>query len=133
MPGFPYKNYDGLGLAELVKRGEIHPRELVEEAIRRIEALNPKLNAVINKMYDQARKAAAGELAGAFAGVPLLLKDIMQDIEGEPLTSGCKAYRGYRPGRDSEFVRRLRSTGALFLGQTNVPELALMGITEPEY
>ena len=131
MPGLPYKDYDGLGLAELVKRGEIHPKELVEEAIGRIEALNPKLNAVINKMYDQARKAAEEDLTGTFAGVPILLKDIGQDIEGEPLTYGCRAYQDYRAGRDSEFVRRLRNTGAIFLGQTNVPELGLMGITEP--
>jgi amidase len=84
-------------------------------------------------MYDQARKAAEGELAGTFAGVPILLKDIMQDIEGEPLTYGCKAYQGYRAGRDSEFVRKLRNAGALFPGQTNVPELGLMGVTEPVY
>lgn len=131
MPGFPYRDYDGLGLAELVKRREVHPRELAEEAIRRIEGLNPKLNAVINKMYDQAREAVEGNFTGTFAGVPMLIKDISQEVEGEPITSGSKAFRDYRAKRDSEYVRKLRNAGVFFLGQTNVPEFALMGITEP--
>ncbi|WP_409275169.1 amidase family protein [Neobacillus sp. SCS-31] len=127
-----YKDYDGLGLAELVKKKEIHPRELVEEAIKKIEMLNPSLNAVINKMYEKGRLAAEETSDdGAFAGVPMLMKDITQEIEGEPLTSGSRSLQTYRAKRDSNFVRKVRETGAIFLGQTNVPEFALMGITEP--
>lgn len=129
--GFLYTEFDGLGLAELVRKGEIHPRELVEEAISRIEMLNPKLNAVINKMYDSARRAAEKELSGAFAGVPVLLKDITQEVEGEPITYGSRAFRGYRAGRDSGYVSKLRAAGAIFLGQTNVPEFGLLAVTEP--
>lgn len=131
MSRFPYLEYDGLGLAELVKKKEVHPRELVEEAILRIEAHNPELNAVIHKMYEQARKQAEHPAYGTFAGVPVLLKDIIQEIRGEPLTSGSKAYQGYRAETDAVIVQRMRGTGVLFLGQTNVPEFGLLGITEP--
>ncbi len=125
---------DALALAELVKKKEAAPIELAEAAIENIEALNPGLNAVINKMYDQAKKAAlSADLEGIFAGVPMLLKDITQEIAGERITSGSKALQNYRAKNDSEFVARLRRTGAIFIGQTNVPELALMGITEPEF
>ena len=133
MSGIPYKDYDGLGLAELIKKKEIHPKELIEEAISTIEILNPHLNAVINKMYEQARKAAKENLTGTFAGVPMLLKDISQDIEGEPITSGSKAYQNYRAKIDSGYVQQLRKAGVIFLGQTNVPEFGLMGVTEPSY
>lgn len=131
MSQIPYQDYDGLGLAELVKKKEVHPEELVEEAISRIEAYNLELNAVIHKMYEQARKEAKKELTGAFAGVPVLLKDIQQEIGGEPITSGSKAFQGFRAEQDSEYVRRVRSAGVLIVGQTNVPEFGLMGITEP--
>jgi len=64
MSGFgDYDKYDGLGLAELVRKKQVKPVELVEEAISRIEKLNPRLNAVIHKMYDLAREAAEGDLA----------------------------------------------------------------------
>jgi amidase len=132
--GFDYKSYDGLGLAELIKKKEIHPKEVLEEAIKTIEQYNPKLNAVINKFYDQARQQAETELVkGTFEGVPMLLKDITQEIESEKITSGSRALQGYRAKTDSEYVKQVRKTGVLFVGQTNVPEFALMGITEPAY
>lgn len=133
MKGFNYKDYDGLGLAELVKKKEVQPLELVEEAIRLSDLLNPKLNAVINKMYEQARKTAGKQLTGPFAGVPVLLKDISQEIEGEPITAGSKAFLNYRAKADSEYARRLRQAGVVFLGQTNVPEFALVAVTEPAH
>lgn len=124
--------FDGIGLAELVQKKEVHPRELVEAAINKIEELNPKLNAVVNKMYDQAiDDASKHKNIGAFSGVPILLKDIQQDVAGELITSGSNAFKSFRAKRDSEFVKRLRDAGMIFLGHTNVPEFALMGITEP--
>ncbi|HYA72283.1 MAG TPA: amidase, partial [Roseiarcus sp.] len=61
MSGFAeFGRYDGLGLAELVRKGDVKPAELVEEAIERVEARNPRINAVVWKLYDSARKAAAG-------------------------------------------------------------------------
>ncbi|MGD6858141.1 amidase [Bacillus infantis] len=125
---------DALALAELVKKKEAAPIELAEAAIGNIETLNPGLNAVINKMYEQAKAdALTPDLEGSFAGVPMLLKDITQEMAGERITSGSKALQNYRAKSDSEFVARLRRTGAIFIGQTNVPELALMGVTEPEF
>jgi len=132
LAGFPYKNYDGMGLAELVRKREVTAGEVIEAAIEEIDKKNPKLNAVINKMYDQAReKAEQLDSSGAFSGVPMLLKDIAQEIKGEPITSGSKAYYHYKAAEDSEIVERMRKTGTIFIGQTNIPELALMGITEP--
>ena len=72
-----YSNYDGLGLAELVTKKEIEPAELVEAAIERIERHNPQLNAVVFKAYDEASAMATTDLSGPFAGVPMLLKDIL--------------------------------------------------------
>ncbi|MFS0862536.1 amidase [Fredinandcohnia sp. 179-A 10B2 NHS] len=129
-----FKQFDGLGLAELVRNKEVHPMELVEASIQRIEKLNPKLNAVIHEMYEKAVDLARNHNGdGLFGGVPLLLKDIQQEVKGEPITHGSKAYSGYVATQDAEFVRRIKSTGAIILGHTNVPEFALMGITEPKH
>ena len=86
MTGFPeFDRYDGLGLAELVRRRDVSPGELVEESIRRIEARNPALNAVIHPMFERARRAAEGPLPeGPFAGVPFVIKDLIALIAGEP-------------------------------------------------
>jgi amidase len=134
MEGFVYKNYDGLGLAELMKKKELQPKEVLAEAIKTIEQHNPELNAVINKFYEKAEKVADTiALNGTFAGVPMLLKDITQEIKDEKITSGSKVYQSYLAKGDSEYVKQVRKTGAVFVGQTNVPEFALMGITEPAF
>jgi amidase len=128
-----YDRFDGLGLAELVRKKQVSPLELCEEAIRRIEQVNPKVNAVITRMYDIARKAVQlGLPDGPFAGVPFLLKDIIDEYAGVPLTMGCRAFRNYVPAQDSEMVVRYKKSGVVILGKTNVPELGLLGITEPE-
>ncbi len=134
MAFFPYHAYDAVGLAGLVQKKEVAAAEIIEAAIARLERLNPKINAVIHKMYEQAR-AAAGKITGGepFAGVPMLMKDISQEIKGEPITCGAKALQGYRAEEDATFVKRVRATGAIFLGITNVPEFALMGTTEPKF
>ena len=74
-----YNQYDALGLAELVKKKEISPAEICEEAIERIEKVNPQLNAVITPMYDVARDYISQcPLDGPLAGVPFLLKDLLE-------------------------------------------------------
>jgi len=135
MTGFSeYGQYDALGLAELVRNKEVTPRELCEAAIQRAEAANPRLNAIIYPLYDQARRAAAGEEIppGVFGGVPFLLKDLLAALAGAPLTSGCKGYRDYVPDHDSTLVKRFKQTGVVILGKTNTPEFGLLGVTEPE-
>ncbi len=134
MGGFPeFDRYDAMGLAELVRQGQVTPAELCNEAIERIERINPKLNAVVTRMYDQGQKEAAGPLPeGPFTGVPLLLKDLHFEFSGVPMTSGCKALRDYVPDHDSEMVVRFKNAGAVIIGKTNTPEFGLLGITEPE-
>ncbi|MGI6709431.1 MAG: amidase [Dethiobacteria bacterium] len=134
MTRFPYQNYDAAGLAELVQKKEVTAAEIVESAIARLERLNPKINAVIHKMYEKARLAAE-KITGKepFAGVPMLVKDISQEMKGEPITCGAKSLRDCLAEEDATFVKRARATGVVFLGITNVPEFALMGTTEPQY
>jgi len=134
MSGFShYDKYDGLGLAELVRKKEVKPSELVEEAISRIEKLNPQLNAVIYKMYGLARKAADGEIPdGPFKGVPFLMKDLLLAYAGVPLTNGSRFFKDFVPDHDSELVKRFKAAGIIVVGKTNTPEFGLVPITEPE-
>lgn len=128
-----YDRYDAIGLAELVKKKEIAPAELCEEAILRIEKLNPELNAVIYPMYDLARSCISHiPQDGIFAGVPFLLKDLLCEYAGVPMTSGSKALRDYIPVADSEMVLRYKRAGLVILGKTNCPEFGLMPYTEPD-
>jgi amidase len=128
-----YNQYDALGLAELVKKKEISPAEICEEAIERIEKVNPQLNAVITPMYDVARDYISQyPLDGPLAGVPFLLKDLLETYAGVPETRGSKAYKNNISAHDSEIVKRYKKAGLIVLGKTNTPEFGLLGITEPE-
>jgi amidase len=128
-----YDQYDGLGLAELVRKREVSPRELAQTAIERIDALNPRLNAVIHTLYDDALKAAdAPPASGAFAGVPFLIKDLLSWYAGEPIRSGSRILESFIAPHDSEIVRRYRRSGVIILGKTNTPEFGLTPFTEPE-
>jgi amidase len=134
MSGFTeYGNYDGLGLAELVRTHQVKPIELVDEAISRIEKLNPELNAVICKTYEMARETAGKDVPdGPFKGVPFLFKDIGAAFAGVPMCRGSRFYQRFQPDHDSEMVRRFKSSGLISLGKTNTPEFGLLPITEPE-
>lgn len=126
---------DGIGQAELVRRGEVTPLELVEAAIERAERLNPALNAVIHPTYDRARKEAGAEsLAGPFGGVPFLLKDAGGEQAGEYSMTGLAALQkiGARATEDSAIAIFAREGGLVSIGRTNTPELALLPTTEPE-
>jgi amidase len=123
---------DATALADLVRRREVQPLELITAAIERIEELNPALNAVVTRMYDQARIAANGRLPdGPFTGVPFLLKDVLAAYRGVPLTSGASLLRQFTPDHDSELVVRLKRSGLIVLGKTNTPEFGLAPTTEP--
>ncbi len=127
-----YADYDGLGLAALVASGEVSAEALLAAAIARIEALNPQLNAVVTKLYDQAEAALkAGLPAGPFAGVPFMLKDLGGAQAGVPMTAGSRFFKDYVPPVDSELVRRYRQAGLVILGRTNTPECGLAATTEP--
>ena len=123
MSGFDdFSAYDGLGLADLVRTGQVRPGEILDAAIARIESLNPRLNAVVHTMYDEARRTiAAGLPKGAFAGVPFMLKDLSALYEGAPTTNGSRLFAGYVADHDSEIIRRYRAAGLVVIGKTNTP------------
>ncbi len=123
---------DALGLAELVRKGEVRPLELVESAIDGIERTHDELNAVNLKMYDVARAEARQARTGApFAGVPFLLKDIRAGYAGMPTSEGTALLRSLPRPVDSEIVARHKRAGLICIGKTNTPEFGLTATTEP--
>jgi len=127
-----YEDHDALGLAERVAKGDVTPTELLDEAIERTEALNPKLNAVVLKHYDEARKLIADGLPeGPFKGVPFLLKDLHLLWEGTITTYGSAAWEGYVADHNTTLTDRYLDSGLVVFGKTNSPEMGLTGTTEP--
>lgn len=115
---------DATAQFDLLASGKASAAELVEAAIERIEDLDPELNAVIHRSFDEAR---------ANPGVPMLLKDVLATAVGQPYHCGLRAARdaGHRGTRDSWLVQRYRQAGFAVLGRTNTPELASTVTTEP--
>ncbi len=129
-----YQDYDAIGLAHLVRRGEVSAAELLEAAIERTERHNPTLNAVVHKAYDEARATAKDKLPdGPFKGVPFLIKDIGLGVKGWPMTSGSALLQGYVSPGDSELTRRYRAAGMVLFGKTNTPEFGIPGTTEGRF
>ena len=127
-----YGDYDALGLAELVTKGDVSPTDLLEEAIERTEKLNPALNAVVLKHYDEARKLIADGLPdGPFKGVPFLLKDLHLLWKGTVTTYGSAAWKGYVADHNTTLTDRYLKAGMVVFGKTNSPEMGLAGTTEP--
>lgn len=125
---------DATGQADLVRRGQVSAKELVEAAIDRIERINPRLNAVIQERFDAARNEAAGELPdGPFRGVPILLKDLGCHVAGEATNYGTSFLRdaNVRWPTDSFLAAQFREAGFVSLGRTNVPEFGTTVTTEP--
>lgn len=125
--------------AELIRAGQVSSRELVELYLDRIERLDPQLNAfrivwaerALAEAGEAERRRARGE-RGTLLGVPVAIKDV-SDVAGDVTTYGTAGFD--RPAaEDSELVGRLRSAGAILIGKTNLPELAIAGFTEsPTY
>ncbi len=136
-----YPKLDATELARLVARGDVRAGEILEAALARLDALNPRLNAVVFDWREQAlAQARAFDALPAddarrkapFAGVPLLLKDIGQDLRGQPATWGSRARAGVKADASSSVVLRWQAAGLVAFGKTNLPELALKAVTEPE-
>ena len=125
-----YLEHDATGLAMLVRKGDVSAVELVDSAIARIEALNPRLNAVIWKRFEQARREAARPGSGPFAGVPFLLKDSFGHLVGAPTRQGSAFEPATPKDQNSTLTDRYLAAGLIPLGKTNVPEFALMTTTE---
>ena len=128
-----YGQYDAVGLAELVRKRQVSPTELLDEALARTAAVNPKINAVIHLMEGRAREAIASGLPeGPLTGVPFLIKDLMTAYAGEPMRKGSRLFEDYVPAADEELTRRYRQAGLVIFGKTNTPELGVTNVTEPE-
>jgi amidase len=126
-----YSKHDGLGLAALIAKKKISAREAVDAAIARAEEVNPKINAIIFKAFDQARDAAKSKLPkGPFTGVPTLLKDMRAGAVGMPTRSGSRFVPMFPADHDSTLVARYRAAGLIPLGKTNVPEFGILPTTE---
>jgi amidase len=129
-----YASFDALALAELVRKKEVKPVELIDAAIEKIERLNPNLNAVITPLFEQARKAASGDLPqGPFTGAPYLLKDIGAVLGGVRMTMGTAFLKDFVPDHDSELVLRLKRAGLVIVGKTSTPELGILPTTESHF
>ena len=126
-----YEAYDGIGLAQAVARGEVGAEALLEAAIERVEARDGRYNAVVIRMFDEARaQLAAGLPRGPFHGVPFLLKDLHLAWPGVPLTNGSRFFEGAIPSVESELVTRYRRAGLVVFGKTHSPEFGLTTSTE---
>lgn len=135
MSGFAeYEAYDAIGLADLVRRKEVTPAELLEAAISRAEARNPRINAIVIDLYDAGRKAIADGLAnGPLFGAPYLIKDLGAAIAGVPTTGGSKFMEDVVPTADSETVKRLKEAGLAIFGKTNTCEFGMSITCEPQF
>jgi amidase/6-aminohexanoate-cyclic-dimer hydrolase len=125
-----YGNYDGLGLADLVRSKQVNARELLDEAIARTEKIDPQINAVVVKHYDYARKQIDKGLPdGPFSGVPFLLKDL-DLLEGTRTTFGASVYKDNVADHTGTLAQRFLDAGVTVFGKSSSPEFGLMPTTE---
>lgn len=129
--GAEYDMYDGLGLAELIANKQITSLELLGAVRARVEALNPKLNALCHLFFDKAEAQINGNLGtGPFRGVPFALKDLSQYLNGTITSAGSRVWKNYVADFDSTLVDRYKQAGLVIFGKTNAPELGLLATTE---
>jgi len=124
-----YGNYDGLGLAALVKKGEVSASELLDAAIARTEAVDPKINAVVVRHDYARRQIQMGLPAGPFTGVPFLVKDLNY-LAGTRTTSGASIYKDFVAQGDNTVAQRFVAAGVTIYGKSSSPEFGLMPTTE---
>ncbi|MEX2480309.1 MAG: amidase [Gammaproteobacteria bacterium] len=126
-----YSNYDGLGLAELVRKGEVTPAELLDDALAGIDTVNGQLNAVVARIDDLARaEIAAGLPDGPFKGVPFFVKELGVQAKGMPSRCGSKLTEHLVAAEDSELMKRFRAAGLVAAGMTATPEFGYNPTTE---
>jgi amidase len=126
-----YRRYDAVGLAELVRRGDVEVGELLATAIARAEAVEPWLHAISQRHYELARHAILrGSPAGPLKGVPFLLKDVSVQLAGTETSNGSRLFAGAIAPTDSTIVERYKRAGLIIFGKTNTPEMGLAASTE---
>jgi Asp-tRNA(Asn)/Glu-tRNA(Gln) amidotransferase A subunit family amidase len=127
-----YRRHDATALAGLIAKGDVSAREVLDAAIARAEQVNPAINAIVRKQYDQARRAVASGLPnGPLKGVPYLIKDLGFLEKGEPATYGSSLFADFVADHDSAYVRRCKAAGLVFMGRSSSPEFGLSPNTEP--
>jgi amidase len=127
----PFCHLDATAQADLVRTGAVHPVELLDAAIARIEALNGGVNAVTVQLFERARVQAQKRLPeGPFKGVPHLIKDLSA-VRGAPLTYGSRFFAQNQAWHNELITRRILRAGFIVLGKTNTCEFGLLPTTEP--
>lgn len=126
-----YRQHDAIGLADLIRRGDIAPGEALAAAVAEADRVNPGINALSQRFDEMARAAIdAGLPDGPLKGVPYLLKDIGARLKGTVTTYGARFWPSEPADHDSEAVARLRKAGVVIFGKTTTPELGLAASTE---
>ncbi|MGX1806667.1 amidase [Nocardia sp. NPDC055321] len=126
-----YRSYDAVGLAELVAKGEVRPAELLRAALDRCAEVDPALNVISLLMAEVGAELAERPTgSGPLAGVPFLLKDLVQDYAGYPTSAGTGPLRSVRATRHSLAVERWLDAGLVVFGKTTTPEFGSKAITE---
>lgn len=128
-----YLRLDATAMAELVRKKEVKPIELLQNSFKQLEKVNKDLNAVTHLRQEKVMEEAENDrfAGGFFAGVPFFLKDT-QELAGEKSTVGARLLQHNIPRYDANIVKKYREAGLLFMGITTTPEFALKNITEPE-
>ncbi|MCR9270283.1 MAG: amidase [Hyphomonadaceae bacterium] len=126
-----YADFDAMGLAELVRKGEVSASELLNEAVTRAKAAQKDLNC-FSAIFPEVAEAqiAEGLPDGPFAGVPMAVKDLGFEIKGQPITNGSLAFKGNVAERNSVLCERYKAAGFTLFGQTTSPEFGLTTTTE---
>jgi len=125
-----YGDYDGLGLAALVKKGEVSASEVLDEALARTAAIDPKINAIVVRHDDYARQQIKNGLPnGPFTGVPFVIKDL-NALAGTRTTSGATLYKDVVAPKDATISQRFVAAGLTIFGKSASPEFGLMPTTE---
>ena len=124
MPFKEYGDYDGVGLAELVRTNQVSAREVVDAAIERAEAVDPQLNFLTHRAYEAARAAADDPALpdGPLKGVPWLMKELASAWAGHPITNCCPYLKDIIAPGDSELIRRMKAAGMLPFAKATSPE-----------
>jgi amidase len=126
-----YAKYDALGLAELVARKQVSPKELTQTAVKAIEVANPTIKAVVELYPDRIEGLDEKSLGnGPFRGVPLLIKDVFGHEKGRKIEFGSRLCRGMTVEVGTYFADLLKASGVNILGRSAAPEYSMAATTE---
>lgn len=127
-------NHDAVSLAETIRQKEFSPEECVQASIQKIEELNPAINAIVSTQYERAlERARTMDIGGRpFAGVPIVLKDLGQEQQGEPSTAGAGLLAHYKAQQTDYYTQRMEDLGFIVLGRSNTPEFGFKNISDSQ-